>query len=172
MKATDLNNKEFNSFYGGYINQIPEAWDLKTGFEIGKGSIVNFFKAIPKDKLEYRYAEGKWTVKEVFLHIIDTERVMMHRCFRIGRHDKTALAGFEQDDYIAPSKANEKSLEALIEEYLAVRQNSIILLNSLSSEDLKFIGHASGNKLSSRAAAFIVLGHEIWHTEIIKSRYL
>ena len=172
MKTTDLKSNEFNPFYGLYINKVPKTQELKSGFEIGETNMINFFKSIPEDKLEYRYAEGKWTIKEVFQHIIDNERIMMYRCFRIGRRDKTALAGYEQDDYIAPSKANAKSLDMLIEEYQVVRKNSIILLNSLSSEDLKFIGISSGNNMSARATAFITLGHEIWHADIIKLKYL
>ena len=172
MKVIDLKSNEFNPYYGSYISKVPHAWELKSGFEIGEQAIINFFKSIPTEKLEYRYAEGKWTIKELFQHIIDTERVMMHRCFRIGRRDKTPLPGFEQNDYVLPSNANEKSLNALIEEYQVVRKNSIGLLNSLSSEDLNFIGTASGGNMSARATAFITLGHEIWHTDIIKMRYL
>ena len=122
--------------------------------------------------MEYKYAAGKWSIKEVFQHIIDTERVFLYRCFRIARHDKTPLTGFEQDDYIVPSKANSKSIESLLEEYQTVRQNSIVLLKSLSETDLKHLGNASDHMLSARAAAFMTLGHEIHHIEVIKERYL
>jgi len=172
MKSTDLQPNEFNPFYGGYIDKVSKTQELKSGFELAKTNIINFFKSIPEDKLEYRYAAGKWTIKEVFQHIIDNERIMMYRCFRIARRDKTALAGYEQDDYILPSKANEKSLETLIEEYKIVREHSINLLHSLSAEDLEFIGVSSGNNMSARATAFITLGHEIWHVDIIKLKYL
>ena len=172
MTSIDLKPNEFNPFYGSYINKVSKIQELKSGFEIAKTSIIDFFKSIPEDKLEYRYAEGKWTIKEVFQHIIDNERVMMYRCFRIARRDKTDLAGYEQDDYIVPSKANQKSLNELIKEYRIVRENSIVLLNSLSSEDLEFIGSSGGNNMSARATAFITLGHEIWHVDIIKLKYL
>jgi len=172
MKVTDLKSNEFNPYYGSYISKVPTDWELKSGFEIGGQAIIKFFKAIPSEKLEYRYAKDKWTIKELFQHIIDTERVMMHRCFRIGRRDKTPLPGFEQDDFVAPSRANEKSINTLIEEYQIVRKNSMALLNSLSSEDLNFIGTASGGNMSARATACITLGHEIWHTDIIKMKYL
>jgi hypothetical protein len=172
MKSTDVQPNEFNPFYGKYIQKVPKTQELKSGFELAKTSIIDFFKSIPEDKLEYRYADGKWTIKEVFQHIIDNERIMMYRCFRIARRDKTALAGYEQDDYIMPSKANQKSIDALIEEYRLVRENSINLLYSLSAQDLEFIGISSGSDMSARATAFITLGHEIWHVDIIKSRYL
>ena len=131
-----------------------------------------FFKSIPKEKLEYKYADDKWTIKEVFQHIIDTERIFMYRCLRIARHDKTALAGFEQNDYIIPSKANSKSIESLLEEYRTTRQYSIVLLKSLSDEDLKYIGQASDNVMSARSTAFSTIGHEIHHVNIIEERYL
>ncbi|TGV00378.1 DinB family protein [Flavivirga rizhaonensis] len=134
--------------------------------------VLQFFESIPSDKLNYRYAEGKWSIKEVFQHLIDTERIFQHRCFRFSRHDKTSISGFEQDDYIAPSLANDKSLESLIEEFNAVRQSFIVLLKSLNDVDLKFIGNASSSNMSARAAAFTILGHSIWHINIINERYL
>ena len=172
MKVTDLKSNEFNTYYANYISKVPVTWELKMGFELGNRDMVSFFESIPVSKLEYKYAEDKWTVKELFQHIIDTERIMMHRCFRIARRDKIDLPSFEQNEYIVPSQANKKSLEALVQEYKVVRENSKVLLNSLSSEDLNFVGRASGGDMSARATAFIVLGHEIWHTNIIKDKYL
>ena len=151
---------------------LPKSLHLIEGFETGFKTVDAFFKAIPKEKLTYRYAEGKWTVKEVFQHIIDTERIFMYRCFRIARHDKTPLAGFDQNDYIVPSNANNKSIERLLEEYQITRQYSILLLKSLSHQDLQSLGNASGYVTSARAAAFSTIGHEIWHINIIKERYL
>lgn len=172
MKSTDLSTSEYNLYYETYISKVSDENTLIEGFKDGQIQVVEFFKSIPEDKLGYRYASDKWSIKEVFQHIIDTERVFMYRCFRIARHDKTPLAGYEQDDYIKPSNAEKKSIEDLIEEYRAIRLNSIILLKSLNEEDLKVIGHASGNNMSARAAAFIILGHEIHHIGVIKARYL
>lgn len=172
MTTQDLVTEEFNPFYRTYINMLPKNLNLIDGFEAGFKNVQDFFKSIPKDKLEYKYALGKWTIKEVFQHIIDTERIFMYRCLRVARHDKTPLAGFEQNDYIQPSKANSKTIESLLEEYRTTRQYSIVLLKSFSDEDLKFIGTASGNVMSARSAAFSTIGHEIWHLNIIRDRYL
>lgn len=172
MTTQDLITEELNPFYSTYINLVPKSVNLIDGFEIGLKNVEAFFKSIPKEKLDYKYAEDKWTIKEVFQHIIDTERIFMYRCLRVARHDKTALAGFEQDDYIVPSKANSKSIESLQEEYRTTRQHSIVLLKSLSDADLKCIGQASGNVMSARSAAFSTIGHEIHHMNIIKERYL
>lgn len=172
MKVSDLNALEYNPYYKSYIDKVLDKTTLVEGFKNGQNQVADFFKSIPKNKLEYRYALNKWSIKEVFQHIIDTERVFMYRCFRIARHDDTALVGYEQDDYIKPSKADKKSLNDLIEEYQVVRQNFIVLLKSLSSQDLKYIGNANGSPTSARAAAFIILGHEIHHMDVIKKRYL
>jgi hypothetical protein len=172
MTTKDLKEAEINPFYKNYINKVSKEINLIDGFNEGLQNVLQFFQSIPAEKLEYKYAEDKWTTKEVLQHIIDTERIFMYRCFRIARHDKTALAEFNQNVYIEPSQANSKSMESLLSEYKIVRQNSIVLLNSLCDEDLKFIGTASGNVMSARSAAFSTIGHEIWHIDIIKERYL
>ncbi len=172
MTRQDLKSTEYSSFYKGYLDMIPADLELIEGYYLGQKNVLNFLKSMPTNKLEYRYEENKWTIKEVFQHIIDTERIFVYRCFRLGRHDATPLSGFDENDYIKPSLANNKTLEALLEEYQAVRQNSIILLKSLNENDLNFIGNANGNNLSAKAAAFIILGHELWHLKIIKERYL
>lgn len=172
MTIEDLKPTEFAPYYSGYVSKIPKDTSLIDCFEEGLKTVTNFFKSIPSEKQHYKYADGKWTVKEVFQHIIDTERVFMYRCFRIARHDQTALSGFEQNAYIQPSKANGKSMDALIAEYQSVKKCFMVLLNSLTEEDLKYKGTASGNAMTARAAAFIAVGHEIWHVDIIKERYL
>jgi len=172
MTTADLNPTEFNPYYEQYIRKLQDHLQLREGFEAGKANVIRFFEAIPEEKANYRYAPGKWSIKEILQHLIDTERVFMYRCFRIARNDRTALPGFDQDTYIEPSGAAAKTMAALLNEYKAVRQSFISLLGSLSDAHLQYTGTASGGAMSARAAAFIILGHEIWHTEIIKERYL
>lgn len=172
MKVSDLKASEYDAYYENYINKVSNEMTLIEGFKQGETQVISFFKSISEDKLEYKYASDKWTIKEVFQHLIDTERIFMYRCFRIARHDKKALMGFDQDDYITPSKANNKSLDDLIEEYQVGRQSFKVLLKNVSDTDLKCLGQASDCPLSARAAAFIILGHEIHHIDVIKARYL
>ncbi len=172
MIIQDLKLTEYAIFYSGYISKIPKDISLIDSFELGLNNVTKFFNEIPKEKLNYSYAEDKWTIKEVFQHIIDTERIFMYRCFRLSRHDHTALSGFEQNDYIEPSHANNKSIESLLEEYQTLRQSFIVMLKSFNDEDLNVQGNASGNNITARAAAFIIIGHELWHMDIIKERYL
>lgn len=172
MKKQDLQTNEFDVYYQRYIDKLSGETELINGFIDGKMNIISFFEAIPKDKLEYCYQPNKWSVKEILQHLIDTERIFMHRCFRIARRDATALAGFDQEIYIKPSKADEKSFDDLIDEFTINRDNSIVLLKSLKDDDLCCIGNANGGKMSARAAAFTIIGHDIWHMEVIKTKYL
>ncbi|MEN3322314.1 DinB family protein [Mariniflexile soesokkakense] len=172
MKISDVQSNEYHAFYSNYLALVPKDKLLLNGFNESTQDIIDFFQNIPVIKLNYAYARQKWSVKEIFQHLIDTERVFQYRCFCLARRDKTPLPGFEQNDYISPSQAKNKSIESLVEEFKAVRQSFIVLLNSLNDEDLQFVGNANGNAMSARAAAFVVLGHYIWHINIIKERYL
>jgi len=172
MTKLDLNPSEFDNYYLRYIDKLSHKTELRKGFAIGETTLIDFFKSIPKEKLIYRYQPEKWSVKEVLQHLIDTERIFMYRCFRIARRDKTALAGYDQNIYIKPSEADNKSMESLLTEFTLNRKHSISLLNGLTDEDLSFIGNSSGNAMSARAAAFTVIGHDIWHMEVIQNNYL
>jgi len=172
MKKSDLNTSEYDQYYARYIDKLQDQTDLIEGYIAGKNSMVDFINSIPNSKLLYKYEPQKWSVKEVLQHLIDTERVFMYRCLRIARNDATDIEGFEQDNYVKPSEADAKSKAALIEEFSMNRENSILLLKSISEKNLCFVGSANGGKMSARAAAFTILGHDLHHTEIIKERYL
>ena len=172
MTKSEINTSEFEVYYVRYIDKLSNETELIEGFETGKNNVISFFKSISNEKLTYRYEPNKWSVKEVLQHLIDTERIFMYRCFRIARRDITALAGYDQNIYIDPSNAHDKSIESLLSEFLINRNHSISLLNSLTDEDLSFIGNSNGGVMSARAAAFTVIGHDIWHMEVIKDKYL
>ncbi|MEE3998972.1 DinB family protein [Tenacibaculum sp. FZY0031] len=172
MKKQELQPTEFNEFYARYISKVPDKTSLKKGFENDKEAVITFFLSIPKDTLEYRYQPQKWSIKEVLQHIIDTERIFMYRLLRIARKDMTPLEGFNQNTYINPSGAHNKTIDSLLEEFTTTRLYSINLLNSISYENLCNIGIANNSPISARACAFILLGHSIWHMDIIKERYL
>ncbi len=171
MTKDDLNSGEFNPYYGTYINKT--SWlSLKDGLiKSGEQSIL-FLKSIPSDKLEFRYAEGKWTIKEIIQHLMDAERVFTYRALRIARKDQTLLPGFEQDDYVLPSQANKRSIEDLINEYKAIKLATVTLFDGFSDEMLMAIGTASNSPVSVRAIGFIIMGHETHHCEVIRERYL
>jgi len=122
--------------------------------------------------LEYRYADGKWTIKEIIQHLMDAERIFTYRALRIARKDQTPLPGFEQDDYVLPSQANKRSMEDLLNEFKAIKMATVSLYDSFSEEMLMELGTASNNPISVRAIGFIIMGHEIHHCDVIKDRYL
>ncbi|WP_369047768.1 DinB family protein [Tenacibaculum sp. UWU-22] len=172
MTKQSLPSKEYSKSYAGYIDKISTVTDLTTGFQNDKKMMISFFSSIPNNKLNYRYQPEKWSVKEILQHLIDTERIFMYRMLRIARKDTTPLAGFEQNGYIIPSEANDKTIETLLHEFSVTRLYSINLINSISDENMKNMGVASGHSVSARACAFIILGHNLWHTDVIKQYYL
>lgn len=167
----DLNQNEFDPYYKGYIDKTT-GLSLKEGLKISGDNTINFLESIPLEKLEYRYQEGKWTIKEIIQHLIDTERIFTYRALRIARKDKTKLPGFDQDDFASVSHANERSIDDLMNDYKAVRLSTLILFDSFTEEMLQNIGTASDSPLSVRAVSFITIGHEIHHCQIIQERYL
>lgn len=172
MKKQELQSNEYNQYYQKYIDQLADDTDLINGLASDKEQLINYFKSIDSNKLEYRYQPEKWTIKEVFQHLIDTERVFTYRCFTIGRQDKTQLPGFDENEYVPPSEANKKSLQTLIDEFSTTRDFTLSIFKSLSDKNLKEIGNANGGSLSARACGFIILAHELWHIKITNERYL
>lgn len=172
MHISDVDAQEYNEYYGKYISKLSPDKTIIGAFEEGEAGVMTFFKSVPSSRLTYRYADGKWSIKEVLQHLIDTERIFSHRAFRIGRGDTTPLAPFDQTRYIESSGADNKTLDQLLAEFEVGRKASLNLLGSLTSEDLCQLGTASGWPLSARAAACVIPGHDIWHIDIIKERYL
>jgi hypothetical protein len=171
MTKNDLALNEYNPYYQQYIQKAGDV-SLYEGLKVNSTAAVVFFESISEEKLELRYEAGKWTIKEVVQHLIDTERVFGYRALCIARGDKTLFPSYDQDEYVVRCQANARSISDLVTEYKAVRLASITLFDSFSNEMLKRIGIAGSSNLSPRAVAFIIMGHENHHCEIIKERYL
>lgn len=172
MKKNILTKNEFSVFNATYINAFDENQTLIEGLENGLNEFVTLFEAIPTEKLDYRYAPNKWTIKDILLHCIDTERIFSYRALRIGRGDKTPLAGFEENDYVPEAMATKRSLESLLVEYQYVRNATIALFTHFSDAQLAYLGTASNNYISVRAIGFLISGHQAHHLQVIKERYL
>ena len=171
MKPDELSNQEYSNFYATYINALEEG-SLIEGLEKGLSQLVSFIAAIPTEKLEYRYAENKWTIKDILLHLIDAERIFAYRALRIGRGDKTSLAGFDENDYVPNARANSRTSESILEEFQWVRKATLCLFKNFSDEQLLYLGTASDHKISVRAIGFVISGHQNHHLRIILERYL
>lgn len=127
---------------------------------------------LPDNKHSYSYATGKWTLKELIQHIIDTERVFCYRALSFARNDQTPLPGFDQDVFVVNAAANNRDYYDLLDEMKVLRKSSIQLFKSFSKEALLRIGVASDNNMSVRALGYLFSGHQIHHINIVKERYL
>jgi len=171
MVLSELPSSEYNPFYQTYIMALGDV-ELIEELKNGRKVLLSLFEEIPEEKINYAYAEGKWSLAEALVHMIDTERIFQYRALCIARNDKTPLPGFDQDNYVPFSNAANRSKKDLIEEYRAVRDATITLFNSFDDEAINRIGIASGSKMSVRALGFIISGHQAHHVRVLKERYL
>jgi hypothetical protein len=162
---------EYFEYYGQYIALVPDG-DVRDHLRAQLFETVALLEGVAEAKAELSYGAGKWTLKEVVLHLSDTERVFGYRMLRIARADQTPLPGFEHDDWVPRSCANARTMSSLIREFSAVRGATLALVDSLPEEAWARKGTASGHTISARALAYIAAGHERHHVKIIRERYL
>jgi uncharacterized damage-inducible protein DinB len=161
---------EYSAFYQTYIDKIDD--DVLSELQNQSESAVTFLKSIPAEKFNYAYAEGKWTIKEVLGHIIDTERIMTYRLLRFARNDAAPLPGFEENDYIQNAHFAFLDFNVLVEELQMLRKANMYLFNSLTEGELERRGLANNAVLSVRALLFILAGHLKHHLGVLRERYL
>jgi uncharacterized damage-inducible protein DinB len=159
------------SFFQRYIDQVPEE-DLQTAFANQLPAFIQLLQSITEEKAAYAYAPGKWTIKELLLHMTDTERVFAFRSLCFARKETASLPGFDENIYAANSNANNRSWQSLIEEFTAVRKTTEILFSSFSEEALSNSGTANNNPATALSMGFTAIGHVYHHTKILKERYL
>ena len=162
---------EYPPYSIAYISLVPDGDIVAT---LGKqlDDTLALIRSIPESRGGFRYAEDKWSIKEVIGHIIDGERVFAYRALRFARGDETPLSGFEQDDYVRTGGFDKRSLSDLANEYEHVRRSSLSLFSNLDDEAWSRCGTSNNNPASVRALAFIIAGHERHHVEILRTRYL
>lgn len=171
MKKSDIKSEEYKSYYDTYLKLVPDNTSLDSALE-SYFALIRFFEKLPEDKLLYRYQPEKWTPKQIFQHLIDTERVFSYRAMRFARNDFSELSGFDENEYAENCNANNRNLESLIEEYKHLRLSNISMYKSFTDETLKNKGQASGGYFSVRVIPFILNGHEKHHMNVIETRYL
>jgi len=158
-------------YYHHYINQVPEV-DLLPALNNQHSKALAFFKSIPAEKYNYRYAEGKWTLKEVLQHILDAERIFAYRALCIARQDSTPLPSFDENLYAENCKATNRDWNDMVEEFSAVRKTTEILFRSFDTMQLETSGTSSGKPVYVMGIGFIISGHVEHHISIIQERYL
>jgi uncharacterized damage-inducible protein DinB len=159
--------QEYAPYYGNYVNHAPEE-DVAAALEAQSHYTLDILNSFTDEQAGSLRGTTKWTLKETLGHLCDAERVFAYRAMRIARGDKTPLAGFEQDDFIAGGNFNERDWENLIAEYSALRQATIAFARGTSAEHLQRMGTASEKPVSARALLYITVGHERRHVELIK----
>ena len=160
-----------SAFYKGYIDSAKGNEPLKA-LKKNTKEFKKLFAGIPEKKIDYAYANGKWTIREILQHIIDAERVFAYRALRFARKDQTPLQSFDQNAWVAQAKTGKRDWKELIKEFGAVRKSSEILFASFDDEQLLSAGIASENPINVLALGFIIAGHATHHLDIIKDRYL
>lgn len=167
--AADL--KRIPEFYHGYVSLVTED-TVDTAFVAQDEEVFSFFQQIPAEKTLWRYAEDKWSVKEVLQHIIDAERIFAYRALCIARGDTTPLPGFDENAYAAKSKGHNRSWNDLLEEFRTVRRSTEILFASFDNDQLNASGVASSKPIYVEGIGFIIAGHVLHHVNVLKERYL
>ena len=171
LNGKGLSSDEYGEFYRRYIDK-SRGKDLFTQFDEGCKEMVKILQPLDEKHALFRYAEGKWTIKEVAGHMIDTERIMAFRALTFARGDTHPLPGFDQDSYVESANFNDVPIDDLMNQYKEVRSSTRHLFLSFSDQMLMAKGSASNSEFSVRALGFVIAGHEIHHLEIFRDKYL
>lgn len=166
-----LNLDTIPHFYKNYVKQVEET-DLIQALRISGHRALELLHTIPDTKKDFRYADGKWTIRELLCHMIDAERIFAYRALRFARNDKTGLPGWEENDYAPQANAAGRSLQKIAAEMAHLRSTTIDLFEGFTPEMLARKGVANNNELSVMVLGFVIAGHETHHCHILKERYL
>ena len=158
-------------WYHKYVNQISES-SATDALRANTKKAFDFLEAIPDEKWNYRYAEGKWSIKEMVQHLVDSERIFNYRAVCIARGEKASLPGFDENEYAATSKADARSKDDLLSEFECVRQSTQKLFASFDEGQLSATGIANNSSVTVNGIGFIIPGHVQHHLNILTERYL
>ena len=165
------NETEYAPYYQSYIDQVSES-DILPVMRSQMDELDVLLGRVEPHQETYRYAEGKWSIREIVGHLIDGERVFGYRAFCIARGEQQNLPGFDQDDYMLTSHYDQAELEDLISELRLIRLGNIAMLRTLDEEAWSRIGVANNNSVSVRALVFVMAGHVRHHMNVLRERYL
>lgn len=162
---------EYAAFYAGYVALVPDG-DIVAILATQLEDTLAMLRQVNEQQAGFRYAEGKWSIREVVGHIADAERVFAYRALRFARRDATPLPGFDENAWVEQAGADRRPLASLIAELAAVRAATVSLFASLAPESWTLSGTANGKEISVRALAWIAAGHELHHRAILNERYM
>jgi DinB family protein len=161
---------EYAPFYAGYVARVSEP-DVIAALEAQPGELVALAARLPADRVDFRYAPDKWSVREIFSHLVDGDRVFGYRLFCVSRGDRAPLPGFDESDYVKAGRSTLDRLPALVREFAAVREANLIVARRLDAAAWARTGTANGTPISTRALAFIMAGHVRHHLAVLADRY-
>lgn len=162
--------EEAAPFYRGFLAAFP---DGRVGMHLQTqaGELTTLCTGLSESAAMFRYAEGKWTVKEVIGHLLDTERIFAYRLLRISRGDVTVMPGFDETSYVPEGQINRRSVDELVSEFKLQRASTLALANGIPLAAWPRVGIASGFRTSARALVYIILGHTAHHFDLLRERY-
>lgn len=160
---------ECGAYYHGYINKVKGNPIDVLNEQIEE--YTDFIKA-NSDRMDYAYADGKWTIRESLIHLIDTEQIFAYRALRISRGDRTPLAGFNQDDYILDNDFSHITPWDILEEFTYQRRATLSMIKKLTDDQISKVGIASETETTVRALIYIMAGHAQHHLDLFNERYL
>ena len=161
---------EVAEFFHRYLHQITEG-DIITRLQQQADNLTAKLQHLPPEKQNFAYETGKWTVKELFGHLVDTERIMAYRALCMARGEKQSLPGFDEINYVAHAAFAERELGSLLQEYNLQRQSNLVLFQSFSPETLQRTGMANNSPATVRGLITVIAAHEFHHMQILKDRY-
>jgi uncharacterized damage-inducible protein DinB len=163
---------EYAPFHENYLQHVPRRGTLEGLLKKTFREMQAIMLAIPENKADYAYAPGKWTLRQLLMHMIDTERVFAFRALWFMRGDRAPQPGFNQDMWMEQVQVSDRSIRDLMKEWKAVRNNSLYLARQCSEAQSTFKGTASNWQVSTRTMFFVIIGHQLHHQRILEERYL
>ena len=160
---------EYGAYYNGYVNKVKGNPISVLNDQI---ELYTEFVKQNSERMDYSYADGKWSIRESLIHLIDTEQIFAYRALRISRGDKTPMAGFNQDDYIRDNDFSHITPWDILEELTHQRRATLSMINKFTDEQIGHVGIASDTETSVRALIYIMAGHAQHHLELFNERYL
>jgi hypothetical protein len=163
---------EYHSFYNGYVQLVPDGNFLQL-LKSNTLNVSSFFSGIKRDKYDFRYQSDKWSIKQILMHMIDTERVMAYRALTVARGDKfSQLPNMDENLFASNASVTGRDIEDLLGEFMIVRDGTSLLFGYMSEAQTGFTGNLLNHTITPRALGYIIIGHTEHHMNIIRQRYL
>jgi hypothetical protein len=166
-----LNLDTVSGHFKNYVKQVDET-DVLQALRLSGFRTQVLIHSVPEDKIDFRYADNKWSVREVLCHLLDAERIFAYRALRFARNDSTHLPGFDENSYATEANADGRSMKKIADEFTHLRSSTVDMFEGFTEDMLRRRGVAGTNETSVLAYGFIIAGHETHHRKILTERYL